>query len=124
MERRVKHSKVLIIIGSIFLLIMAIFHGSGIAYVTELMNESDAKSFLKEIFPIVFANVSLHLIALSILGFITLGNIDSMKKVLLIISVFVAIDSLLAFYLRAWFPGLFLMLTASCFLLPIILKRE
>lgn len=124
MKKRGKRSRVLIIIGSILLLAMAIFHGSGIAYVTELMNQSDAKTFLKEIFPVLFASASIKLIAFSILGFITLKNIEGMKKILLVIFAFVTVDSLTAFYLEAWVPGVLLLIAAWCFLSPVVSREK
>ena len=78
-----KTSRILILIGSILLFIMAIFHGSGLFYVSDLMNESNAEVFLKEIIPVLFAHPSIHLIGLTALGITTLYlKYDSKKNLI------------------------------------------
>jgi len=42
-------SKTLCIIGSVLLIVMAVFHGSGYSYVADAIGESDAEGFLKQI---------------------------------------------------------------------------
>ena len=110
-----KKSRVLILIGSLLLVIMAIFHGSGFFYVSKAINESNSEEFLKEIVPVLFAHPSIHLIGLSSFGFLTLFLQHDAKKLLLLLSLIVLMDGILAFYLGGMLPGALLSVSAICF---------
>ncbi len=110
-----KTSKYLTIFGSLLLLIMALFHGSGLLYVKGLMEESNAAHFLKEIVPVLFAHPSIHLLGLAAFGILSLTLKADHNKILATIVVLVLIDSLLAFYLGGVIPGLLLLAAGLSF---------
>ncbi|WP_350293988.1 hypothetical protein [uncultured Croceitalea sp.] len=112
-----KTSRILILIGSILLFIMAFFHGSGFFYVSDLINESNAEGLLKEIVPVLFAHPSIHLMGLSALGILSLYLKYEAKKVLLLLTVLVIIDAILAFAVGGLIPGLILSIPVVCFLM-------
>lgn len=111
-----KTAKIAHIIGILLLTALGIFHGSGIIYVTEIIAQSNTEDFIKEIFPVLFAHPSFHLLGLAALGVLTLSMKHEARKIKLFISAFVMVDSLFAFYLGALIPGIVLLLTASLFL--------
>jgi len=106
---------VLCAVGSTLLLVMAVFHGSGYAIVTDAITESDASSFMKSIVPVLFVHVSIHLVGLSVLGFSTLFLKHGARHVRGMLAGLVLADAALGFYLSAWMPGILLLVTASCF---------
>ena len=118
-----KKSKATIVIGSVLLIIMGLFHGSGINYVTDIVQQSNSESFIKEIFPVLFAHPSVHLLGLAVLGIVTLYMSQDAKKVLLVISSLIVIDALIAFYMSAIVPGVLLLASAFCFFLVGIQKK-
>jgi hypothetical protein len=120
MESQKKTSKVfkvLCIVGSSLLLVMAIFHGSGFFYVKELITQSNAEGFLKDIVPVLFAHPSIHLIGLAAFGILALSLGKEAKKVLWLLSLFIIVDALLAFYLGGILPGFLLIAPALCFIM-------
>lgn len=102
-------------IASIFLLVMAGFHGSGFFWITGEMNASNASSFLKEIFPILFVQPSIQLLTLAIFGFLGTYYLREGALLCLVIGFWVMVDAGLAFYLQAFAPGGFLAFTALLF---------
>lgn len=120
---RIKASKALQIIGSVLLLVMAIIHGSGFYYVSEVIGQSNTEEFLKEVVPSLFAHASIHLLGLAAFGFLTLFIQQEIKKVLWLLSFLVTVDALLAFYLGAIVPGVLLLLSATCFFMTGLKKK-
>ena len=118
-----KKSKAATVIGSVFLIIMALFHGSGINYVTDIVRQSNSESLIKEIFPVLFAHPSVHLLGLAALGIVSLYMGQDAKKVLLAISSLVVIDAFIAFYMSASIPGVLLLVSAFCFFLGGIQRK-
>jgi len=116
-KNKSKLFKISVLTGSILLVIMAIFHASGFHFVTQTINESNAKEFLKEIFPVLFILPSVHLLCLASLGFLSLFIQGGIKKILILISVFTMINTGLAFYLNAVLPGFLLAISALCFVI-------
>lgn len=112
-----KTSKIFCWIGNTLLIIMALFHGSGFYYVKEMITQSNAKDFLKDIVPILFAHPSIHLIGLAAFGILSLSLGKESKKVLGLLSIFIIIDALLAFYLGGILPGCLLLAAALFFIL-------
>ena len=110
-----KITKISTIIGCILLILMALFHGSGIYYVTDLIEQSNSESFVKEIFPILFAHPSIQLLGLAGLGILTFFMRHETGKVLFFIAIMVVTDSFLAFYLGATIPGILLVFSSFCF---------
>lgn len=102
-------------IGCALLILMALFHASGMNYVCDLMQQSNAKPFLKEIFPVLFAHPSLQLFGLAGLGIVTYFMKQEINKILLFIAVMVGVDSLLALYLGAIIPGILLLFATLVF---------
>lgn len=119
-----KSSKWLCLVGSSFLLIMAGFHGSGLSYIKGVMDDSNAKDFLKEIMPVLFAHPSLHLAVLAIFGFFAPSFKEGANNVLLLIAVLVLVDSLLAFYLAAILPGILLLTAGLAFFMAAQLNQR
>lgn len=110
-----KNSKILCVSGSVLLLVMAAFHGSGISYVSDIMSKSNAEPFLKEIMPVLFAHPSIHLIGLAGFGILAIFLSQDAWKVLALLAIAVAADAALAFYLGGVIPGVLLMAAALCF---------
>jgi hypothetical protein len=116
---------ILSLIGSMILLVMAVFHGSGSSYINESIMKSNADGFLKEIVPVLFAHPSIHLVGLSAFGILALFLEKDAKKVLALLSLIVVVDALLAFYLGGTLPGMLLVAAALCFILAnYVLKRN
>ena len=103
------------IVGCVLLSSMALFHGSGIIYLTEIVQQSNAKPFIKEIFPVLFAHPSIHLFGLAALGILTLFMKHEVGKILLFISILISINAILAFFLNATIPGILLVLSSFVF---------
>lgn len=110
-----KITKISTKIGCILLIVMALFHTSGIYYVTDLIQQSDSEPFIKEIFPVLFAHPSIQLFGLAGLGILTLFMKHETEKILFFIAIMVLIDSFLAFYLGATVPGILLIFSSFCF---------
>jgi hypothetical protein len=108
--------KAILYTGNVLLLIMAAFHGSGVIYVTNLMNDSDAKGFLKDIFPVLFMHPSLHLLILAIFGIVAIKMPQEGYRIFRVLMVAILIDAALGFYLGGIVPGILLTLSAACFL--------
>jgi len=119
-----KISKGLILIGTMLLVVMAIFHGSGIFYVSEAIAVSNSEIFLKDIVPVLFIHSSIHLLGLASFGVLALFLQQEVKKVLIMLSILSLIDALLAFYLGAIFPGVLIMIPTFCFCLAFFLIKK
>ena len=111
------------ILGSLLLLVMAAFHGSGFSYVRAAIEESNASGFLKDIVPVLFAHPSIHLIGLAAFGFLALTLKQDAPMVLLLLAMLVLADGLLAFYLGGVLPGVLLSLAAAFFVLAGLRKN-
>lgn len=118
-----KKTKILICIGCVFLIFMAFFHGSGIFYITDLIQQSNTESFLKEIIPVLFAHPSIHLLGLAVLWIVTLYMGRDAIKTMFTFAVLVCIDALIAFYLGAIIPGILLLVPATSFVFGGIQKK-
>lgn len=110
-----KITKIATIIGSTLLVIMAIFHISGIGYVSNLVQQSNTEPIVKTIFPVLFAHPSVQLFGLAGSGIWTLFSGKGIKNSLLFIAVMVCIDAAFAFYLGAAVPGILLMFAVITF---------
>ena len=124
MQLDTKIPNVVCIIGIVLLVIMAIFHGSGLYYVTEKMLASNADSFLKEILPVLFVHPSMHLLGLAVLGIISLSMKQEAPKVLFLLSVLIIIDAFLAIYLGGVLPAILLLSAAVCFIITGYQKKQ
>lgn len=110
-------NKGLCISGSLLLLLMGLFHGSGFFYVSEAIEESNAEEFLKEIVPSLFVHPSIHLIGLATFGILAVFLKQDLRKLTWLLAVLIVLDALLAFYLGGMIPGLVLLAAAVCFML-------
>ena len=110
-----KSSLILVYIGIALLILMAGFHLSGIHYITSLVQESNTKPFLKEIFGVLFLHPSLHLFLLAALAVLSVKMGDQAWKVHWFIGFSALVDAVIAFYLQAIPPGILLLITAICF---------
>ncbi len=111
--------KIVLWTGTLLLLLMAIFHGSGFAFVMDKMNQSNASPFLKEIMPVLFLLPSVHLVCLASLGGISIFLGDRSRPVLVLVIIFSGINMVFALYLGAYIPSILLLLAIGCFLLAI-----
>lgn len=115
-------SKVFTLIGSLLLFLMAGFHASGYSYVVGLFNESNAESFLKDIFPTLFAHPSIHLAGVAGLGVLSLFMKDGARLLLIGLGIFVAVDAFLGFLVGGLIPGIALSLVVIAFFLAAFSK--
>lgn len=109
-------TSLLSLIAITLLLFMGAFHLSGTTYIIGLMQESNAKDFLKSIFGVLFVHPSLHLIMLTVLAIITRSLKGQTWKIYYFIGGCVLVDGIVAFYLGAILPGILLLLPAIAFL--------
>ncbi len=116
--------KIFCLSGNSFLIIMALFHGSGYFYVTNAITASNSEDFLKDIVPVLFAHPTIHLLGLAALGFLALSFSTDAKKLLTSLSILVFIDALLAFYLGGWIPGILLTIISICFIMASIYHKK
>lgn len=65
-------SKISTYFGVAVLVIISGFHLSGTNYMFSLIDNSDLKPFLKEIFHLLFVHPSIHLVLLGLLGLLSL----------------------------------------------------
>ncbi len=107
----------LCLIGVVLLVGMAGLHSSGTFYLSGLLAESDARGFLKEIFPIVFAHVSLHLLVLAAFGLLAAFSPAARRPVAAIVAGAIALDAAIALALGAWPPAVLLVAAAASFAL-------
>ncbi|WP_421870733.1 hypothetical protein [Marinoscillum sp.] len=111
--RRSGVMNVLCAIACILLLAVGILHMSGINYINDMVQQSDVSDLVKQIFPILFLAPSIQLIVLAIFGLIALSKPS--RIVYALISVFVLIDAIFAFWLNALIPGVILLLPGVIF---------
>ncbi len=113
LEKKIKTS---CIAASIFLLIVGIFHGSGINYVNNLVQQSNVSSLVKNIFPILFLLPSVQLIGLGVIGILTVRRKPN-YAILLTLSIWVLVNSIFAFWLKAIIPGIILLVPSLIFMI-------
>lgn len=112
---RTKTVKILCTAASILLLIIGIFHGSGINYINGLVQNSDVSQLVKNVFPILFILPSFQLIGLGTIGLFAIKKPINCN-ILLTLSVLVMIDSIFAFWLNAIIPGFILLAPSLIYL--------
>lgn len=110
-------AKILCTIGSVLLLVMAIFHGSGYSMISDAIAKSNASSFLKHVVPALFAHASIHLIGLAAFGILALFLAQGARRLIALLAAVVVADAILAFYLGGAVAGALLMAAALCFVL-------
>jgi len=110
-----KNTKILCYLGSALLIAMAAFHGSGYSFFRAAVIESNASEFLKQIIPALFVHPSLHLIALAAFGTLATFMERDARKVLVLLSILIAVDAVLGFWLGGILPGSLLLAAALCF---------
>ena len=117
-------SKYLCITGSILLLVMAIFHGSGINYVNSLVQESDVSDLIKRIFHVLFILPTIQLIGFAIFGIVASFMKHQANRILVPLASLVLIDAFLGFYLGAVVPGIILMIPSVIFGVVAYVRRS
>lgn len=110
-----KLSTWLCIVGSILLLIMGLFHLSGLNWISGEIAASDAKPFLKDVFPALFVHVSIQLIGLAALGCSLIFCRSGVRVIAVFIATMVAANTALALWLGAYPPSVLLACAAICF---------
>ncbi len=102
-------SRILCFVASGLLLAMAAFHGSGIFYMQDLIQDSDSPDIIKQVFPVLFILPSIELAGLALFGIIAPSLKQYAARILFPLATLVLINALLAFYLTALIPGFILM---------------
>ncbi|MEW5251682.1 hypothetical protein [Microbulbifer discodermiae] len=103
------------IVGSLLLLCMGLFHGSGFNWISGEITQSNIAPVLKGIFPVLFIHVSIQLIGLAILGASLVFFQNGIRVIASFITIMVAANVGLAFWLGAFIPGIALSCAAICF---------
>ena len=116
-------SKVLCLIGSSLLIIMALFHGSGFHYIDNLVQTSNSSELIKNIFPVLFILPTIQLIGLAVFGLVAAFTKSQANHILIPLSVLILIDAILAFYLHAVLPGGMLVSASLIFILVVFRNR-
>ena len=102
-------------IGCVLLLIMAAFHGSGLFFIGKAIDASNAESFLKDIFPVLFVHPTIQLAFLAAFGFVAMTVGSGARRFLVLVSLAVFADVALAIYLGGLLPAALLTVAALCF---------
>ena len=118
-----RNFKISVIIGSLLLVLMALFHGSGFVFVVDKMNESNAPSFLKEIMPVLFLQPSVQLLCLASFGLVSILLKEKARTILILVVLFTGLNSIFALYLEAYIPAVLLIVSMGCFLLAMHYQR-
>lgn len=106
-------AKILCVVGSVLLLVMAIFHGSGYSMVSDSIAESNAPAFIKHIVPALFLHTSMHLVGLAAFGFLALFN--GSRGMIALLALAVLADAALAFHLGGVLAAVLLLVAMLCF---------
>lgn len=110
-----KSTKTSCTIASILLLIIGLFHGSGINFINGLVQESDVSQLVKNVFPVLFISPSIQLIGIGVIGLFAV-NENVNYKILFTLSVLVLMDVIFAFWLDALIAGIILLIPAAIYL--------
>ncbi|MEM6830533.1 MAG: hypothetical protein AAF551_08440 [Bacteroidota bacterium] len=110
-----KSTKTSCTIASILLLIIGLFHGSGINFINGLVQESDVSQLVKNVFPVLFISPSIQLIGIGVIGLFAV-NENVNYKILFTLSVLVLMDVIFAFWLDALIPGIVLLIPSAIYL--------
>ncbi len=94
---------------------MGLFHGSGLNWISNEIAESNVKPFLKEVFPVLFIHVSIQMVGLAILGASLVFFQNGIRVIASFITIMVAANVVLAFWLGAYPPGIALCCATICF---------
>jgi hypothetical protein len=109
-----KSIKMLCSVASISLLLVGLFHGSGIEYINGLVQASDLSQFVKKVFPVLYISPSVQLLGLGIIGLLVMNN-HTNYKILFTLSILVLVNSVFAFWLSAVIPGFILLVPSSIY---------
>ncbi|MEO0570588.1 MAG: hypothetical protein AAF039_02710 [Bacteroidota bacterium] len=112
--------------SGILLWVMGAFHGSGLLFITELVNASNLSDGIKSIFPVLFILPSIEMIGLGVLCFLA-PTLDGQRAYLVyyVVCFLVVINAFLAFYLKAWIPGVILLIPSILvFVIAFRLKKS
>ena len=94
----------LIVAGSLVLFLTALLHGSGYAEISRVVEKSDMKSFLIDVFKALWLMFSIHLLVLSAI-FIVASQTPKGRRLVLICTLIPAFDTLLLFHFVGVFIG-------------------
>ncbi len=108
--------KILCVIGSLLLLVTAVFHATGYSEVSEAISGSDASAFLKRAVPGLWVHFSIHLIVLAAFGVVVSFSAHRARSLMALLALAVAGDAAFVFALASFFTGVALLIaTALCF---------
>ena len=91
-------------LGVLFVLAIAGLHASGFERFTDQMNQTDASSMLKDMFPVLYLMPSLYLAALAAFGILAMVDRRSRRSICVILAPAVLLAGALALLLGEWLP--------------------
>jgi len=116
-------AKWMCILGGVLLLAMAVFHASGLVDLTTELSRSNAPDFLKDIFPVLFVNTSIHLGTLALFAF--LASVSSARRgICACIAIAVLSSAGLGLYLGEMVPAIVLGLITCLFVGAAVISRS
>lgn len=110
-----KTIKISCALASVLLLLIGLFHGSGINYLSGEVQASNVSQLVKSIFPVLFISPSIQLIGISIIGILAV-NEHSGYRILFTLSILVLINAVFAFWMNAIIPGVVLLTPSLIYL--------
>ena len=99
-----KIARWLIVAGSLVLFLTALLHGSGYAEISRVVEKSDMKSFLIDVFKALWLMFSIHLLVLSAI-FILASRTPKGRRLVLLCTLIPAFDTMLLFHFVGVFIG-------------------
>ena len=111
----IKTIKISCTVASILLLVIGLFHASGIAYINEMVQTSNVAELVKNIFPVLFIAPSTQLIGLGVIGLFAIKAHPN-YHILFTLAALVLFNAIFAFWLNALIPGVVLMIPSVIYL--------
>ena len=99
-----KIARWLIVAGGLVLFLTALLHGSGYAEISRVVEKSDMKSFLIDVFKALWLMFSIHLLVLSAI-FIVASQTPKSRRLVLLCTLIPAFDTMLLFHFVGVFIG-------------------
>ena len=99
-----KIARWLIVAGGLVLFLTALLHGSGYAEISRVVEKSDMKLFLIDVFKALWLMFSIHLLVLSAI-FIVASQTPKSRRLVLLCTLIPAFDTMLLFHFVGVFIG-------------------
>ena len=111
-------------LGVLFVLAIAILHATGFERFTNEMNQTDASTMMKDMFPVLYLMPSLYLAALAAFGVLAMLDRRSRRSICLILAPAVLLAGALALLLGEWLPLVVMGVGAGFFALAALMKTQ